>query len=157
MNKLEGKVAIITGGASGIGEATARMFAKHGARMLVIVDIQDELGKNVSASVGSHRCTYIHCDVTNEAQVKSLVDSTVEIYGELHIMFSNAGIASKSEQTVIDFDMDELDRVIAVNVHGMAVCVKHAARVMVEHQVKGSIICMASVCGRQGVMEMTDY
>ncbi|KAI3775427.1 hypothetical protein L1987_50003 [Smallanthus sonchifolius] len=156
MNKLEGKVAIITGGASGIGEATARLFAKNGARV-VIADIQDDLGNNVSLSIGSDRCTYTHCDITDEAQVKSLVDSTVEIHGQLDIMFSNAGIISKSDQIVMDFDMHELDRLFAVNVRGMAACVKHAAHKMVERGVKGSIICTSSVLGRIGVMENTDY
>ncbi|KAJ0816184.1 putative secoisolariciresinol dehydrogenase [Helianthus annuus] len=88
MNKLQGKVAIITGGASCIGEATARLFANHGARV-VIADIQDDLGENVSLSIGLDRCTYVHCDITNEAQVKSLVDSTGDIHAHLDIMFSN--------------------------------------------------------------------
>lgn len=80
-NKLDGKVAIVTGGASGIGEATARNFINHGARSVVIADIQDKMGQNVAASIGSDRCTYIHCDVTDEDQVKSLVESTVSMYG----------------------------------------------------------------------------
>nr|GEW04153.1 (-)-isopiperitenol/(-)-carveol dehydrogenase, mitochondrial-like [Tanacetum cinerariifolium] len=157
MMKIEGKVAIITGGASGIGEATARLFAQYGARGVVIADIQDDLGKNVSDSIGSHQCTYIHCDVTDEAQVKSLVDSAVMIYGQLDIMFSNAGIASKSVQTVIDLDIEQFNQLFAVNVRGMALCVKHAARAMVEGQVKGIIICTASVFGRKGVAQKTDY
>nr|XP_043638512.1 (-)-isopiperitenol/(-)-carveol dehydrogenase, mitochondrial-like [Erigeron canadensis] len=155
--KIEGKVAIVTGGASGIGEATARLFAKHGARAVVIADIQDNLGKNIAVSIGLDRCTYIHCDVTDESQVKSLVDSTVAIYGQLDIMFSNAGIASKCVQTVFDFDMEQFDRLFAVNVRGMAVCVKHAARAMVELKVKGDIICTASVFARKGVAQRTDY
>ncbi|GKB94475.1 (-)-isopiperitenol/(-)-carveol dehydrogenase, mitochondrial-like protein [Tanacetum coccineum] len=157
MNKIEGKVAIITGGASGIGEATARLFAKHGARAVVIADVQDDLGKNVSLSIGSKGCTYFHCDITDEAQVISLVNSIVETYGQLDIMFSNAGIISKSKQNVINLDMDQFDRVFAVNVRGMAACVKHAARVMVEKQVKGTIICTSSVAGRIGITELTDY
>ncbi|KAI3736741.1 hypothetical protein L2E82_26726 [Cichorium intybus] len=157
MNTLEGKVAIITGGASGIGEATARLFAKHGARAVVIADIQDEIGKNMSASIGTHCCTYIHCDVSDEAQVKSLVDRTVKKYGQLDIMFSNAGIASKSDQTVVDLDVDQFDRLFAINVRGMALCLKHSARCMIEKKVKGVIICTASVLARKGVLRHTDY
>ncbi|KAI3724135.1 hypothetical protein L2E82_35902 [Cichorium intybus] len=157
LNKLEGKVAIITGGASGLGEATAHLFAKHGARAVVIADIQDELGKSVSVSIGSHRCTYIYCDVTDEVQVRSLVDSTVEIYGQLDIMFCNAGIVSKSKQTIVDLDMNHFDDLFAVNVHGMAACLKHAARSMMEKKVKGIIICMASVVGSCAVPMHTDY
>ncbi|XP_071713916.1 (+)-cis,trans-nepetalactol synthase NEPS1-like [Rutidosis leptorrhynchoides] len=157
MNKIEGKVVVITGGASGIGEATACLFAKHGARAVVIADIQDELGKSVAISIGSHICAYIHCDVTNEAQVKSLVESTVNTYDQLDIMFSNAGIVSKSVQTVVDFDIDQLDYLLAVNVRGMALCVKYASRTMIEKKVKGSIICTSSVFGTKGVRERTDY
>jgi len=81
--RLSGKVAIITGGASGIGEATARVFANEGAGHVVIADIQDELGNQVVASIGNQRCTYIHCDVADEGQVKNLVQSTVNTYGQV--------------------------------------------------------------------------
>ena len=156
-NKLEGKVAIITGGASGIGETTARLFADHGARMIVIADIQDELGRQVATSIGVGKCHYAHCDVTNECQVKALVDSTVQNYGQLDIMFSNAGILSSSDQTVLDLDFSAFDRLFAINVRGMAACVKHAARVMVEGGVRGSIVCTASVAGSCGGKRRTDY
>ncbi|KAL4284994.1 hypothetical protein GQ457_16G031290 [Hibiscus cannabinus] len=107
-SKLEDKVAIITGGASGIGKATAYVFADHGARMVVIADIQDELGEQVAAAIGSEKCRYIHCEVTDEEQVKATVEWTVQNYGQLDVMFSNAGIArskkrnSNSDQNVLD-------------------------------------------------------
>ncbi|KAF3437722.1 hypothetical protein FNV43_RR20478 [Rhamnella rubrinervis] len=94
-NKLHEKVAIVTGGASGLGEVTARHFINHGAHAVVIADVQDKKGQNVATSIGPDRCTYIHCDVTDEDQVKSLVDSTVSLYGQLDIMFSNAGISKR--------------------------------------------------------------
>lgn len=156
LKKLEGKVAIITGGASGIGEATAYLFAEQGARV-VIADIQDELGKNVAKSIGYHCCKYVHCDVSDENQVKSLVDFTVKTFGQLDIMFSNAGIVSNSDQDVLSLDMSQLDRVFAVNVRGMAACVKHAARAMVENRVKGKIVCTASVAGKTAAKKRTDY
>ncbi|KAE8699893.1 Short-chain dehydrogenase reductase 5 [Hibiscus syriacus] len=155
--KLEGKVAIITGGASGIGEATARQFAIHGARMIVIADIQDELGQKVVESIGSHKCTYMHCDVTDEDQVKNLVQTTVQNHGRLDIMFSNAGTFSNSPQTVVELDLAALDRLFAINVRGMAACVKHAARAMVELNIRGSIVCTASTCARSGGDSLTDY
>ncbi|RDX78948.1 hypothetical protein CR513_40694, partial [Mucuna pruriens] len=155
--KLAGKVAIITGGASGIGEETARLFAHHGARMVVIADIQDDLGNQVAASIGSHRCSYVHCDVTDEEQVKSLVDSTVNAYDQLDVMFSNAGILSPSDQTILDLNLSQFDRLITVNARGMAACVKHAARSMVERGVKGSIVCTASVAASYGGLRRTDY
>ncbi|KAL5707543.1 hypothetical protein ACHQM5_018433 [Ranunculus cassubicifolius] len=159
--KLEGKIAIITGGASGIGEATARLFADEGAHMVVIADIQDQLGQSVASSIGSHRCTYIHCDVTDENQVKTLVESTVNDYGHLDIMFSNAGIANQG-QTILEMDLQAMDRLFAINVRGMAACVKHSARAMVESCGKGgregSIICTASVYSvRGGATNEDDY
>lgn len=155
--KLAGKVAIITGGASGIGEATARVFADNGARVVVIADIQDELGSQVAASIGTHRCTYVHCDVEDEEQVRNLVQSTVNAHGTLDIMFSNAGILSPSDQTVTELDMSQLDHLFAVNVRGMAACVKHAARAMIERCVRGSVVCTGSVAASHAGSKGTDY
>lgn len=154
--KLQGKVAIITGGASGIGESTARLFADHGARMVVIADIQDDLGNKVAESIGTHRCTFMHCDVAEEHQVKTTVESTVQRFGQLDIIFSNAGIIN-SDQAVLDIDFSAFDRLFSVNVRGMALCVKHAARVMVERSVRGSIVCTASVAASRGGSKITDY
>ncbi|KAK2663958.1 hypothetical protein Ddye_002532 [Dipteronia dyeriana] len=158
-HKLEGKVAIITGGASGIGEATARLFADNGIRMIIIADIQDELGQQVAISIGTHRCNYMHCDVTYEDQVKALIESTVQNYGQLDIIFSNAGIIGSptTHQTVLDLDMSAFDRMFAVNVRGMAACVKHAALAMVGGGVRGSIVCTASVAANHGGKKCTDY
>ncbi|KAG2675663.1 hypothetical protein I3843_12G017300 [Carya illinoinensis] len=155
--KLEGKVAIVTGGASGIGEATAHLFAKHGALMVVVADIQEELGHQVAKSIGLNHSTYVHCDVTDEEQVIAMVESTVKNYGQLDIMFSNAGIFSRSDQTVLNLDLFALDHLFAINVRGMAACVKHAARAMVEGHVRGSIVCTASVAANQGSTANTDY
>ncbi|XP_024031972.1 (-)-isopiperitenol/(-)-carveol dehydrogenase, mitochondrial [Morus notabilis] len=157
-NKLHGKVAIVTGGASGIGEASARSFAAHGARAVVIADVQDEKGQNVAVSIGPERCSYVHCDITDEEQVKTLVESTVRKCGRLDVMFSNAGVPSASDQTVLDLDFSAFERLLAVNVRGMAACVKHAARAMVEGGVKGgSVVCTANAAARVGMERFTDY
>ncbi|KAI7983210.1 Momilactone A synthase [Camellia lanceoleosa] len=89
--KLEGKVTIITGAASGIGEATARLFAQNGA-FVVIADIQDEFGVQVVASIGPHKSSYRHCDVRVEKHVQETIAFAIEKYGTLDIMHSNAGI-----------------------------------------------------------------
>ncbi|KAJ9677331.1 hypothetical protein PVL29_022358 [Vitis rotundifolia] len=143
--KLQGKVVIITGGASGIGEGTARLFADHGARAIVIADIQDQLGQGVAESIGLHRCRYIHCDVTDEQQIKAMVESTVHMYGQLDIMFSNAGMMSKTLKTILELDLSDYDRLFAVNARGMAACVKHAA------------LCTASVTATMGSDKFIDY
>ena len=160
MNKLQGKVAIITGGASGMGEATAHQFAAHGARAIVIADVQDEKGQKVATSIGSNICTYIHCDVSDEEQVKNLVDSTVKAHGSLDIMFSNAGIGRATltcDQTVLDMDLSAYDKLMAVNARGMAACVKHAAKAMVEGHVRGSIVCTASIAASVSSENFVDY
>ncbi|GLT70916.1 hypothetical protein SLA2020_429660 [Shorea laevis] len=79
-----------------------------------------------------------------------MVESTVQKHGQLDIMFSNAGIISASDQTVLELDFSQYDRLFAVNVRGMALCVKHAARVMVEGRVRGSIVCTGSVAASHG-------
>lgn len=155
--KLEGKVIIVTGGASGIGETTAHLFASHGARMVVIADIQDELAQSVVESIGLNLASYIHCDVTDEEQVKAMVEWTVQNYGKLDIMFSNAGIFSRSNQTILDLDFSAFDHLLATNVRGMAACVKHAANAMVKGHVRGSIVCTASVAASCGDKKHIDY
>ncbi|XP_055815016.1 short-chain dehydrogenase reductase 3b-like [Solanum dulcamara] len=141
--RLEGKVAVITGGASGIGEATARLFVQHGSRV-VIADIQDQLALQVVSSIGTDNVSYRRCDVTDEKQVEETVAYAVQKYGTLDIMFSNAGILG-SFGSILEMDMTVFDRTMAVNTRGAALAVKHAARVMVDKKIRGSIICTASV------------
>ncbi|KAG6407016.1 hypothetical protein SASPL_129996 [Salvia splendens] len=155
--KLQGKVAIVTGGASGIGETTARVFSNHGARAVVIADIQSEKGHVVAKAIGLERCRYFHCDVTDEEQVEILIKWTVQTYGRLDIMFSNAAVVSTTIQTVLDLDMLQYDRVMGVNPRSMALCVKHAARKMVELGTKGSIICTATTAAEKAMQNTTDY
>ncbi|KAJ4793968.1 NAD(P)-binding Rossmann-fold superfamily protein [Rhynchospora pubera] len=145
--RLKGKVAIITGAASGIGEATARLFASHGATV-VIADIQDELGSAVAASIGVDNCSYVHCDVTEEAQVESAVRYAVSKHGGLDIMFSNAGLAFPSP-SILELDLGHLDKVMSVNVRGTAAALKHAGRAMVAAGIRGSIICTGSIASFQ--------
>ena len=155
---MDGKVAIVTGGASGIGEAAARLFASSGATV-VIADVQDELGQAVAASVGSGRCAYARCDVTDEAQVEATVARVVAAHGRLDVMMSNAGVLLPTG-SVMDMDLAELDRVMAVNFRGAAACVKHAARAMVASGSGGgggAIVCTASVASLQGGFGPASY
>ncbi|MED6116269.1 hypothetical protein PIB30_098599, partial [Stylosanthes scabra] len=102
-------------------------------------------------------CSYVHCDVTIEDEVKNLVKTTVNSYENLDIMFSNAGILSPSDQTVLDLDISQFDHLFTVNVRGMALTVKHAARAMVEGHVRGSIVCTGSVAATHGTSRRVDY
>ncbi|GLT89354.1 hypothetical protein SLE2022_073390 [Rubroshorea leprosula] len=147
--RLEGKIAIITGGASGIGEATVRLFARHGANV-VIADIEDTVGTALANSLGPS-VTFAHCDVSSEEDVKNLVESTVSQYGRLDILFNNAGIVGSQTkgESILNFDADIFDQVMRVNVKGVALGIKHAARVMIPRR-EGCIISTASVAGVMG-------
>ncbi|BAT90367.1 hypothetical protein VIGAN_06159900 [Vigna angularis var. angularis] len=143
VKRLDGKVAIITGGASGIGEATARLFSKHGAHV-VIADIQDDLGLSLCNELES--AIYVHCDVTKEEDVEKCVDRAVSKYGKLDIMFNNAGTGDEFKRSILDNTKSDFERVISVNLVGPFLGTKHAARVMIPAK-RGCIINTASVAG----------
>ncbi|KAJ9535536.1 hypothetical protein OSB04_un001329 [Centaurea solstitialis] len=146
--RLEGKVALITGGASGIGEASARLFLEHGARV-VIADVQDELGHKVVTSCNSPNISYVHCDVREEGEVAHAVAQTLAEYGGLDVLFSNAGVMGPMT-SLLEMDLEAFDTTMAINVRGVAATIKHAARAMVARKVCGSIICTASVAAFLG-------
>ncbi|KAL5730354.1 momilactone-A synthase [Ranunculus cassubicifolius] len=142
--RLEGKVAIITGGASGIGESAARLFVTHGAKV-VIGDIQDELGLALCRDIGSDEVIcFVHCDVTMDNDVKNLVETAMSKYGKVDIMFGNAGIAGELPNILLDVNLEHFNRVMNVNVNGALLCAKHAARVMIPEK-KGCILFTASL------------
>jgi NAD(P)-dependent dehydrogenase (short-subunit alcohol dehydrogenase family) len=145
MAQLDGKVAVITGGASGIGEGTVRLFAEQGARV-VIADIQDARGSALAEDLGP-ATTFLHTDVSDEEQVKAAVTRAVEKWGRLDVIFNNAGFGGVSgpvEQT----DMAGYDQTMSVLLRGVFLGIKHAAAVM-KGQHSGSIISTASVAGLQ--------
>ncbi|QCD88017.1 momilactone-A synthase [Vigna unguiculata] len=143
VRRLEGKVAIITGSASGIGEATARLFSKHGAHV-VIADIQDDVGLSVCNELKS--AIYVHCDVTKEEDVENCVNIAVSKYGKLDIMVNNAGECDEFKRSIVENTKSEFERVINVNLVGPFLGTKHAARVMIPGR-RGCIINTASVAG----------
>ncbi|KAI4356100.1 hypothetical protein L6164_000146 [Bauhinia variegata] len=147
--RLEGKVAIVTGGARGIGEAAVRVFVKNGAKV-VIADVEDALG-TMLAEILSPSATFVHCDVSSEEDVENLVNFTVSRYGQLDIIYNNAGVLGNQSKhkSILDFDADEFDRIMGVNVKGVALGIKHAARVMIPRGT-GCIISTASVAGVMG-------
>ncbi|RZC85940.1 hypothetical protein C5167_026615 [Papaver somniferum] len=153
--RLKDKVAIITGAASGVGEATARLFVEYGA-FVVIADIQDELGDQVVSSIGPDKASYIHCDVTDEKQVEETVRYALDKYGTLDIVYSNAGILG-SVRPILDIDLKEFENMIAINVCGGAAMIKHAGRAMVARNIGGSIICTASATAIRGGIGPSDY
>jgi NAD(P)-dependent dehydrogenase (short-subunit alcohol dehydrogenase family) len=141
--RLEGKVAVITGGASGIGEASARLFASEGARVIV-ADIQDEKGGRLAEEVGE-KALYQHTDVSKESDIRGLVERAVASLGRLDIMFNNAGIAGEGGP-IESMSVENFDRIVGVLLRGVFLGVKHAAAVM-KRQGSGSIINTASTAG----------
>ena len=144
--RLAGKSALVTGGASGLGAATVERFVKEGCRVCVC-DIQDQAGEELVARFGDS-AFYQHCDVTSEEQVASAVDSTVERFGRLDILFHSAGIVG-AVGPIATTPGEEWRFSIDVLLNGTFYALKHAARVMAP-QGSGSIISMASTAGVMG-------
>lgn len=154
--RLEGKVALITGAASGIGEKAARLFSRHGATV-VIADIQDDLGQKVCDELDTaSSATFVRCDVTKESDVENAVNAAVSKFGKLDIMYNNAGIAGPYRPSILDEEKSNFERVVSVNLVGAFLGTKHAARVMIPNR-RGSIITTASVCAVIGGMGSHAY
>ncbi|MDR3417187.1 MAG: glucose 1-dehydrogenase [Nevskia sp.] len=142
--ELSGKVAIITGGTGGIGSATAELFVKHGARV-VIADVDAERGEALATRLGE-AAVFKRTDVANADEVKTLVDFAVDRFGGLHIMFNNAGIAGTMYDRFLDDDLKDFSRVIGINLFGVMAGSQNAARHMSRHG-GGVIINNASIAG----------
>ncbi len=145
-DRLEGKVALITGGASGIGEATVRMFLREGARV-VIGDIQDGRGEKIAAELGEE-ALFQRTDVSREDSVAAAVDRAVSEFGQLDCIFANAGIVG-AMGPIDQIPIEEYDATMAINLRGAFLCMKHAARVM-KPRGSGSILCTSSIAALQG-------
>ncbi|CAA0828155.1 NAD(P)-binding Rossmann-fold superfamily protein [Striga hermonthica] len=152
--KLEGKVALITGAASGIGRETAAKFINHGAKV-VLADIQSGPGHEAARLLGPN-ASFIQCDVTNEPDVSRAVDFSVSTHGQLDIMYNNAGVACRTPPSITELDLDSFDRVMSINVRGVLAGVKHAARVMIPRG-RGVILCTGSVTGVIGGLAQHAY
>jgi NAD(P)-dependent dehydrogenase (short-subunit alcohol dehydrogenase family) len=144
MTRLDGRVAIVTGGASGIGAACVRRFVSEGA-ITVIADIQDDKGEELAAELGAH---FVHTDVTRESDIEALVDGVVGRHGGLDVFFSNAAVFG-AVGPIAQTRTSDADITIAVNLRGTLLCLKHAVRVMLPRR-SGSIIVTASPGGIVG-------
>ena len=144
--RLQGKVAVITGAASGIGAATARRFKEEGCA-LILGDIQSELGHDLAQELGD-RAFFENCNVTLEADVNKLVDRALSEFGQLDIMFNNAGIVG-AKGPIDQTPADEWRITTDILINGVFYGVKHAAAAM-KQQRSGSIINMSSVAGVMG-------
>lgn len=150
--RLEGKVAVVTGGGSGIGEATAEVFVEQGCKV-VVVDIsgtQDEVAQRLGENAIA-----VKADVSDETQIKAAIDAAVEKWGRLDVLFNNAGIDGALNLTG-DYTGDDWDKVLAVNLKGVMLGTKHA----IPHMKKvggGSVISTASMAARVAFANMPAY
>ncbi len=143
--RIEGKTAVVTGGCSGIGLATARRFAEEGANV-VIGDLDDAKGPGIAEELGG---TYVHVDVTDKEQVDALFKTAKDTYGSVDIAFNNAGISPPEDDSILDTDLEAWKRVQDVNLTSVYLCCKAALPYMLE-QKKGSIINTASFVAVMG-------
>ncbi|MHB8575078.1 MAG: SDR family NAD(P)-dependent oxidoreductase [Dehalococcoidia bacterium] len=146
--RLPGKVAIISGGASGMGAEEARLFAREGAKV-VVADVIDADGQQVVAEIGATggEALFVHCDVTNESDWKQAVDSTVERFGRLDILVNNAGLSSSSVGNHLD--TDGWRRIMDVNATGVFLGAKYAVLAM-QQSGGGAIVNISSIMGFVG-------
>lgn len=153
-NVLEGKVAVVTGAARGIGEASARRFVEEGARV-VLGDVLDELGEALADSLGS-TALYRHADVTQPGQVQALVDTAVEEFGGLHIMFNNAGTMGALQPDFLEEDFLTFRKTIEINLLGPMLGASYAARHMARNG-GGCILSTASSSALYGGYGIIPY
>ncbi len=144
MGALDGKVAIVTGGSSGIGERIVELFVEQGAKVVAAARRQQE-GAALEKRLGVR---FIRADVANEADVKTMVDQTVKWFGRLDCLVNNAGVPSPMV-SITEIDVPTIDQLLAVNVRGVLLGIKHAAPVMLAQKV-GSIINIGSIAGLRG-------
>lgn len=152
MKQLENKVAIVTGGASGIGKAIVELFIKEGAKV-VIADLNEDLGIKLSESLGD-ATTFVRADSSSPEDNKKLVDTAVEKFGALHIAVNNAGIGGDAA-IVGDYSLESWKKVIDINLNGVFFGM-HYQLPEIE-KVGGSIINMASILGLVGFANSSAY
>jgi len=151
-NRLAGKVALVTGGARGIGEATVRVFADEGAHVL-FGDLRDELGESVARDVGAH-AIYLHHDVREQASWRQFVDAAVERFGTIDVLVNNAGIIHIGP--LVDTSIDDYLDVVKTNQLGCFLGMRAAAPVMAKAG-SGSIVNISSTQGLEGAAGLSAY
>jgi NAD(P)-dependent dehydrogenase (short-subunit alcohol dehydrogenase family) len=148
--RLDGKVALITGGASGMGRVASALFAREGARV-VLTDVADEAGEATAAEIrdGGGEAAYVHADVSREADAKAMVDAAVDRFGGLHVLYNNAGVMLPEDGSVDTTDERIWDITLGVNVKGVAFGCKYGVPAMIASG-GGSIVNVASFVAWMG-------
>ncbi len=151
---LAGQVAVITGGASGLGRASVELFVAQGAKV-VIADVNVEQGQSLAAALGE-ATVFKQTDVADAQQVQALVDFAIAHFGDLHVMFNNAGISGAVHNSFLDDDLADFRQVIDVNLFGVMVGSRCAGRYMAKQR-RGSIINTSSIAGIKPGLPLITY
>lgn len=151
MAKLDDRSVVITGAASGIGEACARRFAAEGARV-VVADVQEEAGRSLAKDIDG---LFVYTDVSDPASVEALIETTCEAHGRLDVIMNNAGIDGEQGVTG-DSDIGNWDRVVAINMNGVYYGMKYALPVMIAQR-GGVILNTGSTAGLNGLPGLPAY
>ncbi len=156
MALLDGKVAIVTGGASGIGQSTALLYAQNGASVIVS-DIDDARGRETARQIeqAGGKAAYVRADVSRPEECERLVQATLDQYSRLDIAFNNAGIGGESH-SVADYSVAGWEKVIAINLSGVFYCMKYEIPVMLKTG-GGAIVNMSSILGQVGFANAPAY
>jgi NAD(P)-dependent dehydrogenase (short-subunit alcohol dehydrogenase family) len=154
MERLQGKVAVITGGAGGIGRAAGALFAAEGANVL-LVDLDEAVLQQTVAGIGSNSVGYFVADVTSAADNRAMIGSATERYGGVDILLANAGIEG-DVKPIVEYDEDRFDQVMDVNVKGVFLGLKAAIPAM-QARGGGSIVITSSVAGVRGAPGLSAY
>ena len=150
MGRLEGKVALITGGASGMGMIASQLFAAEGASV-VLTDVADDAGQTVAERISGAggRAAYVHADVSSEADARAMVATAVERFGGLHVLYNNAGVMLPDDGSVHSTDTAIWDTTLAINVKGVAFGCKYGIPAMIDSG-GGAIVNVASFVAWMG-------
>jgi NAD(P)-dependent dehydrogenase (short-subunit alcohol dehydrogenase family) len=145
--RLENKVALITGGASGMGRVASKLFAEEGARV-ILTDLNDDAGQEVANGIGD-AAVYVHADVSHEEDARSMIETAVERFGRLDVLYNNAGVMPGEDGSVHSTSKGIWDLVLDVNVKGVAFGCKYGIPAMIETG-GGSVINVASFVAWMG-------
>ncbi|MBW2427081.1 MAG: glucose 1-dehydrogenase [Deltaproteobacteria bacterium] len=150
--RLEGKVALVSGSAQGMGAATARRFVAEGARV-VVSDLEDELGEKLASALGE-QALYVHLDVTRESDWQAAVEQTLSTFGRLDVLVNNAGIGEVGRLDTLP--IEDHRRILDVNLNGVYLGMRTCAKALAAEG-GGAIVNISSIDGLAGVTHLTSY
>jgi len=156
MGRVQDRVVIVTGGAGGIGRAACRAIADEGGK-LVVADLDEDAARAVADEIvaAGGMATSVHVDVTKRADVQAMIRAAVETFGELNVIFNNAGM--NRPRGFMEVDEENFEQIVRVNTWGVIVCTQEAARQMIDQGSGGKIINTGSIASREGFWDFVPY